>query len=434
MVEAGADISGGIRFMAPANSPHTCHSATLVIEASADSRVEVPIQFIIGSIMVEVLDTPIEVTVGESVPFSVRVTPSWPFDVELTLSADALHVVVPPQSLKVTDGSSVTTSLTLHARRLMDPGQYTETLWVKWFSDMDFTLPFEVRLKKPVPPPELEPDRAIDLIHQHYLRTGGRLGPLGYPTSEVRVSSYKATRQYRGGQIEATLNARDSIGVITQALKTQESRVTFLGFRCIRESEHDGLSGTDEPYFVIAVDTGNGVPLTKKFGPFENTETGRETGVGAFLVNGNAPNPLSIRVEAYEHDHGDPDETARAIQEQMVELAQAAQSIASGSGADAADGPGIGPAATAGAVGLLAGPLGALLAVGVVSVLGLGDDWIGQGVALAFTRPEQAKTPPPLGTFQGNPFNAKIDINGGPEGHYELFFDIHVKEVEQTTL
>jgi hypothetical protein len=212
---------------------------------------------------------------------------------------------------------------------------------------------------------------------------------------------------------------------VTQALTTQSVRVTFLGFRCLSES--DEFSASDEPYFVITLDNTIGVPITKKFGPFDNTDAGTERGVGEFLATALSPNPLAIRVAAFENDEGDPDETARNLQAKMVELAQQAQSAAAASGADAADGPGIGTTAAAGAAGLLAGPLGSLLAIGVVQVLGLGDDFVGQDVALAFTRADNTTTPPSLGQFRGNSFNAKTDIDGGDEGHYELFFDIAVE-------
>jgi hypothetical protein len=262
------------------------------------------------------------------------------------------------------------------------------------------------------------------LIMRHYQANNGRNGPLGFPTSAVEVRGPLTVRQYRGGEIQV-------LGGVPTGSIRHEASVTFLGFTCVQESDHDQLSDTDEPYFVISVDSGNGIPITKKFGPFENTETGRRLGIGEKLIQNAAPNPLGIRVQAYENDEGDPDETAKELQEKLVELSKEAASLASASGAEAADGPGVGPAAAAG--GVLAGPLGALLAVGVVKGLGLGDDFIGQGMTLAFQRPESVKTPDEMGKFEGVPFNAKIDIDGGGEGKYELFFDIHVAEIDIKT-
>lgn len=264
------------------------------------------------------------------------------------------------------------------------------------------------------------------LIHQHYTDSGGRRGPLGLPTSDLLFGGTSAIREYRGGGLQVRENPVDGpTGTIVQAFTTTTLSVRFLGFRCVEESKSDELTDSDEPYFVIAVDTLAGAPIVKKFGPFEGTNTGDEIGVGDLVVVGVAPNPLAIKVVAYEHDHGDPDETAKKLQEKFVELAKEGEKLASG--ADSASGAGVGPAAGAGTLaGIAAGPFGALIAVGIVSVLDLGDDFIGQDVALAFQRAEQVTDPPSQGTFRGNPFNAHVDIDGGDEGHYELFFDVHL--------
>jgi hypothetical protein len=270
--------------------------------------------------------------------------------------------------------------------------------------------------------------RMRDRIHEQYLASGGTGGPLGYPTSEVQFSGNTASRQYRGGSAMGFKDAVGLLGVNVEAIATREARVTFVGFRCVDLSNE--VSATDEPYFVVTIDDGKGLPLVKKFGPFENTDKGSEVGVGEVVSPPDmAPNPLAIRVAAYENDEGDPDETAEKIQEEMVKLAQQAQSFAAAAGAGAADGPGVGPSAAAGAAGLLAGPLGAMAAVGIVSLFGLGDDFIGQDVALVFQRPDDVSTPPPLGEFRGNSFNKKLDINGGDAGgRHELFFDVQVVE------
>ena len=185
-----------------------------------------------------------------------------------------------------------------------------------------------------------------NLIHQHYLGVDGHTGPLGIPTSPVEFTGGVGTREFRGGQITTQ-------GEGVRALAHHEASVRFLGFRCVQESSHDQLSPHDEPYFIIAVDTGNGAPFVKKFGEFEGTETGTEVGIGELLLQKAAPNPTAIRVAAYEKDYGDPDATARRIQDEVVKLSQQAASLASA--ASAADGPGVGPAAGAGTIGGIAG-------------------------------------------------------------------------------
>jgi hypothetical protein len=263
-------------------------------------------------------------------------------------------------------------------------------------------------------------------LHQHYVESGGRSGPFGFPNADVSFSGRFATREYRGGNLQVR-DADGPIGTIVQPLTKVTLRVTFLGFRCVSESSHDQVSPHDEPYFVIAAQVLSNLPLVKKFGRFEGIDSGDEVVVGDVILDDVAPNPLAIKVMAYENDDGDPDETAKKIQDKVVELAKEGEKLAGASGADSASGAGIGPTAGAATLsGIVAGPFGALAAAGIVSLLGLGDDFVGQNATLAFQRPENVTTPPDLGTFQGNPFNAKVDIDGGDEGHYELFFSIFV--------
>ncbi|HTR68230.1 MAG TPA: hypothetical protein VMH85_20790 [Terriglobales bacterium] len=261
-----------------------------------------------------------------------------------------------------------------------------------------------------------------ELIHRQYLASGSRNGPLGFPISEVQfVSSSQAARNYRGGGIEIR-------GGKIHLLPQLQASIRLIGARCVRESDHDQLSPHDEPYFVISVDTGSGSPTVKKFGPFEGVDSGTEIGIGDLLIEKVAPNPMSIRVMAYENDDGDPDTTAKNIQDEVVKLSQEAAKL--GAAAEAADGPGIGPAAGAGTVGAIAGgPIGALIAAGIVSALGLGDDFINQAVAVLFSRPDDVGTPATLGQFQDNDFNRKINVNGGEQGEYDLFFDVVVLNV-----
>ena len=266
----------------------------------------------------------------------------------------------------------------------------------------------------------------IAAIHHHYLESGGRNGPFGFPTSDVTFSGRSATRDYRGGQLQVR-DADGSVGTVTQAISSTTIRVVFVGFKCVRESDSDELSPHDEPYFVIAASILGGFPVVRKF-QFEGIDTDDEVVQLEDLLVGVPPNPLTIKVMAYEFDHGKPDETAKNIQDKFVELAKEGEKIAGASGADSASGAGIGPAAGAATLaGIVAGPFGALAAAGIVFLLGLDDDFVGQNATGAFQIPERiVTTPPDLGELQGNPFNAKVVIDGDSEGAYELYFAIHV--------
>ena len=260
------------------------------------------------------------------------------------------------------------------------------------------------------------------LIHQRYLSLGGFAGRLGLPTTPVQFTADGATRTFRGGEIK-------TLATGVKALARLESSIFFVGIRCDAESDHDGGSPHDEPYFIVAIDTGDGRPFVKKFGEFANVDTHTEIGIGEMLVRGVAPNPMAIRVVAYENDDGDPDATAKKIQDEVVGLSQQAASLASAS--SAADGPGVGVAAGAGTVGAIAaGPIGALVAAGIVQVLGLGDDFVGQSVSDQFFHSDNVGTPPILGQFQGNDFNTQMVVNGGTEGAYTLFFFVETNQIE----
>ena len=197
-----------------------------------------------------------------------------------------------------------------------------------------------------------------------------------------------------------------------------------MGFKCKKESDHDQSTPADEPYFVVTLAPWGQPPTVKKF-EYENIETDTEVSESAFLNDTvlNA-NPFNIHVAAFENDQGDPEETAKTIQNKMIELAKAGQALAAG--AAAADGPGIGPAAAAGGiVGILSGPLGAVVAFVIVALLGLGDDYIQEGGTSAFDDQEvEPKEPDELGEFKEKPYNAMIALDGGSEGEYELYFHI----------
>jgi hypothetical protein len=419
-------VHGIIDFFAPAAAAPGTYTATLVVDGLQPSRVEIPLLFAVGGIGVEFLVNPIVAYQNSWMPLPVRVTLPGAPDTDLTLAVTHGYAEVPPTQIRVPSGGSATVTLQLLVLDNAPLGPLSTLLTVTGHTSQGNYVPFVVMVRPPVHPPELDHSHAIQRIHQHYLNSGGRTGPLGYPTSEVLFAGNTATRRYRGGTVKATMGD-GPLGVITQGLVTQQARITFVGFKCISESNE--LSAHDEPYFVITVDNADGLPKTQKFGPYENIDAGTEVGIGATLIQDFSPNPMSVRVQAYENDSGDPDQTARNIQDKMVEMAQAAQSVAAQSGADAADGPGVGPSAAAGGVaGFLAGPLGALLASGVVSLLGLGDDWIGQSLVLVFAYPDEAHTPDRIDRFQGQEYNKVVDIDGGDEGHHQLYFWIEVRE------
>ena len=251
-------------------------------------------------------------------------------------------------------------------------------------------------------------------IHRLYKTSGGRKSGLGFPIGQVQVDDKgKASRRYRGGEVFATREGS------TEAWVRQVADVNYLGFHC---HEMQGGLGSDEPYFVIAVDIGTGSPLATKTFKYENVEENTEMG-GDYIVKNVTPDPMNIRVIGFEHDAGDPEQTAQNVQNELVKLSQEAAGWG-GESEDAADSP-AGDAAVAG--GALSGAWGALLAFAIVEVFGMGDDFIAQGLKNVFTPPPNVpETPPNLGTFQGDPYNVSIVLDGEDE-KYTLYFQVTVQ-------
>jgi hypothetical protein len=92
------------------------------------------------------------------------------------------------------------------------------------------------------------------LIHEQYTKQQRSKGPFGYPIGEVQFQGAKAIRHYRGGDIHTMAGT-------TGGTLLRRVRVMFGGFKCIKESDHDQVSSTDEPYFVVTVGTSGGMAV-----------------------------------------------------------------------------------------------------------------------------------------------------------------------------
>ena len=235
---------------------------------------------------------------------------------------------------------------------------------------------------------------------------------------EVQFDAVKKTarRAYRGGEITTLMDGSTDGWII------REVRVQYLGFHAI---ETQGGLGSDEPYFVVSVDTKAGDPTTRTF-KYQEIEEGDDVGDSSTVIDQATPDPLVITVVGFENDMGDPDETAKEVQAQMVKLSKEAAAVA-GAMEGAADGPAAGAIGTAG--GALGGAWGAVLALLVVEIFGMGDDYIAQNATTLFVDGGIPTTPPDLGTFNGSAYNAKVRVaNNDGERKYELYFHVLVRD------
>jgi hypothetical protein len=424
-VQPGLMVRGIVDCTAPPDLPPTTHTAALRIDGLGEGS-ELPITFVTAGVQVEFPKGPVIARKGQSVSIPVRVTLPGAPATDLTLEISHGFAEIRPTPIHVPIGGSATADLTLRTAPQTPLGKLASTLTVKGHSQNFHMIPIEILVREPVQTPQLNKASVIAEIHDTYLKTGGPAGRLGFPISEVDFVGNTAKRRYRGGEIRARaeFDGANQIGVTTQAFAIPGLRITFIGFQCLVKSLG---GGKDEPYFILSVSNGDNQTRVQMFGPFENVGNGTEIGVGSILLGSGPPNPTAILAVAFENDEGDPDETARKIREKAAQGVQQLQSVIASAAASSPSGPGISSEDAASSVaGIITGPFKEVLPAAVVSLLGLDDDYIGQDVALVLQRPEEVGTKPPIGEFRGKPFNEKIEISGGDEGFYALFFDVFV--------
>lgn len=260
---------------------------------------------------------------------------------------------------------------------------------------------------------------AAHKIHELYLHSGAHRGLLGFPLSTVQFNDRKVEQRFAGGKIEF-------LDTTPKGVATTCVRVRFVGFHCDRESEHDQLSDTDEPYFMIGV-AGSNRSNTIRFGPYENVETGTDRFEAAMLADptGSSPiiivPPIVIGVVAMEHDAGTPEEAEEKVRNVIKAIEEKFDQAAAAFGA-----------VTAGSHVLPEWARDILIGwvpEGIAAVFGLGDDHIGSVPLVMFDfNPglEKWVAPPPKGLHGQNPYNTEIPVDGGGEGAYKLRFQVEI--------
>jgi hypothetical protein len=260
-------------------------------------------------------------------------------------------------------------------------------------------------------------------IRELYLNSGAHRGLLGFPLSNVEFDSQKAEQRFAGGKIEF-------LDVTPKGVATTSVRVRFVGFHCNRESDHDQLSDTDEPYFIIGV-AGSNRSNTMRFGPYENVETGTDRFEAAMLADPTSASPIVIvppiviGVVAIENDSGTPEEAEEKVRNVIKAIEEKFDQAA------ATVGPAFG-VETGGSHVLPEWARDILIGwvpEGIAAVFGLGDDHIGSVPFVMFDfNPglEKWTTPPRIGLHGQNPYNTEILVDGGSEGSYTLRFQVEI--------
>ncbi len=197
---------------------------------------------------------------------------------------------------------------------------------------------------------------AHDIDREHWANGGSR-GPLGNPLSDILKNGGVFVRNFEGEKIEW----KNLEGAT--AYSQYFVRILYKGLHCFGETS--GL-GSDEPYAVVSAYNPASRERVKtiKFGPYENVEDGTSLPEVEQLWADFASD-IAINTVVMEHDAGDHDRIRDKIQEALKKAADAA----------------------AAAFGVSTPPewtntitLG--IAEGITSILGLGDDVIGQDTFL----------------------------------------------------
>ena len=274
---------------------------------------------------------------------------------------------------------------------------------------------------KPAPPRIRSPKTSATLrtnALKAYIRTGGVGGPLGFPVEPILLSGNNAYWNFSSGYLVAGVNGPQEI-IVDQHLE-----ITYLGYHCLAESDWDQSSSSDEPYFVVSF-AGPATTVSRVFS-YRKVDSGESERTPSILVSG-APVATSIlHALGMESDFGSQQQALEKVEQEMKNVTGAAlqaasvYDLASTGGANAKD---LNLYSTiAGAV--VGGPLGALVARGLVGGLDLADDYIKQDGVTLFSKETGYRDPPIKGQFWDENWTHKLYLDGGDEGKYDLYFRV----------
>ena len=260
-----------------------------------------------------------------------------------------------------------------------------------------------------------------DLIGERYDLDGRSAGPIGFAMGKVRLTEFGARQPFSGGIMEVRNNKADPV-------VTFRAEVRFLGFRCDDESDHDQLTPSDEPYFIIGI-TGLS-NTTRLFGPYDDVDGGESrftTAEESFLVR-DVQLPFVISVIANEKDEGKPEQAAAKVKKVCEDAINTTQAVALTLGQ-------MQVAAVTVALDTLFNSIGGVVSGAAAAVLGLGDDFVGsrnENIGDWNDGEDEWKTKPRLieePTFSVSPYNLKIPVGDGGEGRYTLYFNVNINQI-----
>lgn len=271
-------------------------------------------------------------------------------------------------------------------------------------------LPFlNLRVTVLAPPVDDQRGIATQMIRAKYQQIGERLSPLGRPLTPdapVQTDGNMFFTDYRGGRI--SFSVKD--GVLAHA--TFVTTVRYKGIHCFGKSE-----AVDEPYAIVGVYTPDSTEttITKKFpvGATSYTDFVASTDASESIdVRTMAtPQDIAISCTVMEHDSGDPDRAAAAVEGALKKAAGDAGVV------DAAD------------ISVFTGVLDDLKIPGLIAnVLGVGDDVIGsQTLQIHYTELEPK---PPMQQFGNIFFNFQSPLLSDGDASYKIYFEVFTQEID----
>ncbi|MBD2039377.1 hypothetical protein [Microcoleus sp. FACHB-672] len=264
----------------------------------------------------------------------------------------------------------------------------------------------------------------IAAIDSLYLKNKSFRGSLGFPLNEVQFNDNERTaeRRYAGGTLKFQLHG-------PQCKEEIVVRVRFVGFHCKSESEWDQGSNSDEPYFIIGVAGSNG-SNTVGFGPYEDVDGGENGFEASYIVDTvhKIKPPIVLGVTAWEYDYGTPEEAEGKVRKVFEEIEKKFEQ-ALGLVGESGDSHVMPEWAREIYIGWLP--------EGIAAVFGLGDDKVGYKARVFFDyKPDLLEwgAPKVIGKHGDNEYNVVINVDGGDQGNYDLYFLVDLFRIEECIL
>lgn len=263
----------------------------------------------------------------------------------------------------------------------------------------------------------------IAAIDSLYRENGGFRGPFGFPLDEAEFTGQTAERYYSGGRIRFLSDN-------PQGEEMTVVRVRFVGFHCISESDSDQLSGSDEPYFIIGVASA-GRSNTQRFGPYGDIDSGTVRFDATYVASEDhrITPPIVLGVVAMEHDEGTPEEAEAKVREMIEGLEEKFDQVV-GAFSGVSTGDHVMPE-WARDIYIGWAP------EAIAAVFGLGDDEVGRTPMVLFDNKSELKewrAPAVIGNHGPNEYNVVLNVDGGDEGKYDLFFKVDLFKITDSII